>query len=364
MGMLYQSSSAAAQTAYAVLSLAARQAELSRSIADVPGGFARKLVKGHAYWYYQYRQGDGRTLQLFVGPENAETMALMAAHADPVHRAAAEHLKTLSRSAEALGCSTAIPKHARVFRRLADHGFFRAGGVLIGTHAFLVYQNLLGVVWSGANVTMDIDFAHSGKHLSLALPSNVAADTHVAIDSLWMGFVPTVGRTTYKKADEPDFDLDFVTSKGRAGDAPIFVPAFNITLQPLPFMEFSMEDTTVAALITAQGPIVVNVPRPERYAVHKLIVSGERAQAMRTQANKDLAQAASLIDYLAENDPDALADAWNDAVSRGPGWKRRAVDGARRAVKSFDVIAAPIERLMKSAASRVAPEKLKKPGKL
>ena len=155
-----------------------------------------------------------------------------------------------------------------------------------------------------------------------------------------------------------------MTSKGRAGDAPIFVPAFNITLQPLPFMEFSMEGTTVAALITAQGPIVVNVPRPERYAVHKLIVSGERAQAMRTQANKDLAQAASLIDYLAENDSDALAEAWNDAVSRGPGWKRRAVDGARRAAKSFDVIAAPIERLMKSAASRVAPEKLKKPGKL
>ena len=40
------------------------------------------------------------------------------------------------------------------------------------------------------------------------------------------------------------------------GHFAIFVPALNITLQPRPFMEFSMEDTTVAALLTAQGPFV------------------------------------------------------------------------------------------------------------
>ena len=312
-------------------------------------------MKGHPYWYYQYKEGDGRTLQLFVGPENPETIALMAAHADPAHRAAADHLKTLSRSAEALGCSTVIPKHARVLRRLSDHGFFRAGGVLIDTHAFLAYQNMLGVVWSGANVTMDIDFAHAGKNLSLALSSDTPADTHGTIESLSMGFVPTVGRTTYKKADEQDFDLDFVTSKGRSGDAPIFVPALNIMLQPLPFIEFSMEDTTVAVLLTAQGPIVVNVPRPERYAVHKLIVSGERPQAMRTKANKDVAQAAALISYLAANDADALNDAWNDAIARGPGWKRRVTEGARRAAEIFRVIEAPVEKLLKMTARATRP---------
>jgi hypothetical protein len=30
-------------------------------------------------------------------------------------------------------------------RRLADYGFFRAGGVLIGTHASLAYGNMLEV---------------------------------------------------------------------------------------------------------------------------------------------------------------------------------------------------------------------------
>ena len=37
---------------------------------------------------------------------------------------------------------------------------------------------------------------------------------------------------------------------------------------------------------------------PEKYALHKLLVYVERRQNMRLKASKDLAQAASLIDYL------------------------------------------------------------------
>ena len=46
------------------------------------------------------------------------------------------------------------------------------------------------------------------------------------------------------------------------------------------------------------GAIVVNIPAPTRFAVHKLIVHGERAGSFRTKANKDLLQAAALIDRL------------------------------------------------------------------
>lgn len=344
--MLYRSLSAAAQSAYAGLSLAARQADLARSVADLPGGFARKLVAGRAYWYFQYKGPEGVPLQTYIGPDSEETTSLIARHADPTARAAKEHLRALTKAAEAMGCPTVIPKHARVLRRLADHGFFRAGGVLIGTHAFLSYQNMLGVAWSGANTTLDLDFAHAGKNLSLALPASTPSDTRAAIESLEMGFVPTVGQTTYKKADEPDFDLDFVTSKGRGGDTPVYVKSLNITLQPLPFMEFSMEDTTVTALLTSQGPIVVNVPRPERFAVHKLIVQGERPLTMRTKANKDAAQAAAVMSYLFDNDPQALEEAWLDAVSRGPGWKKRLWAGAEKLAKDHPPIAPALIRLL------------------
>lgn len=344
--LLYTSSSGAAQAAYAGLSLASREADLARSAADLPGGFARKVVSNHPYWYFQYKGPDGVPRQIYVGPENAETLQLMARHSDPTKRAAQAHLRTLSQAAESLGCAVIIPKHARVLRRLSDHGFFKAGGVLIGTHAFLSYQNMLGVTWNGANTTLDLDFAHAGKNISLALPTVVTADTRAAIESLKMGFVPNMSQTTYKKEDEPDFDLDFVTSKGRDGDEPVFVPSLNITLQPLPFMEFSMEDTTVAVLLTGQGPIVANVPRPERYAVHKLIIHGERPQAMRTKANKDIVQAASLMSYLFDNDSEALEQAWLDAVERGPGWKKRAFAGALKVIEKFPELTQQVEQLM------------------
>jgi hypothetical protein len=92
-------------------------------------------------------------------------------------------------------------------------------------------------------------------------------------------------------------------------------------------MEFSMETPIQITLLAQRGPITVNAPPPERYALHKLLVFGERAQNMRVKASKGLAQAASLIDYLAENDAELLGEAWHKLITRGPGWRSRAVYG-------------------------------------
>ena len=59
---LYQEFSAAAQTAFAGVDDAARQADLTRSVADLPGGFAKKTVSGRAYWYYQVKTPDGQQI--------------------------------------------------------------------------------------------------------------------------------------------------------------------------------------------------------------------------------------------------------------------------------------------------------------
>jgi len=60
---------------------------------------------------------------------------------------------------------------------------------------------------------------------------------------------------------------------------------------------------------------------------HKLIVCGERPQEQRTKANKDLMQAACLLDYLLGNDRNLLSEAWDDVTHRGPGWKQRIKKG-------------------------------------
>lgn len=325
----YNELSASAQAAFAGLDTAARQAELHRTIANLPGGFAKKTVASRDYWYYQVKMPSGQPQQVYVGPDDEATRRLMAAHTNPQQRSEQSALLRMARAAIEYG-GTEIPlKHARVITRLRDYGFFAAAGILVGTHAFLAYQNHFGVRWGAGAFTPDLDFAHAGKNLSIALPSSLTLDGRAPIDSLGMGFIPVQSNTTFKKPDEPDFDLYFLTSVSRTGDQPVYLPALNLTLQPLKFMELSLEDPIRATLLTRNGPVVVNVPQPHRFALHKLIVHGERPLAQRVKANKDLAQAGALIDYLLDHDGDELIHTWEDVVTRGPGWARRLLAGWR-----------------------------------
>ena len=309
------------------LDTAARQADLVRCIADVPGGFAKKNVSGRDYWYHQVKTPDGKLQQSYVGPDDAITRELINRHGDPVAKKAKQHLLKLTRAAIELGCAEIPLKHARVVSRLADSGLFAAGGILVGTHAFLAYQNVLGVNWTHGASTLDLDFAHAGRNVSLALPENLTLDTHAVITSLEMGFVPNINKTSFKKSDEPDFDLDFLTSMGRTNETPIHIARLGLTMQPLRFMEMSLEDPMRCTLLAKSGPIVANIPKPQRYAIHKLLVYGERAQNQRTKANKDIVQSAALIDYLLEHDEIEFCQLWMKVEERGPGWQRRLKQG-------------------------------------
>jgi hypothetical protein len=321
---LYIPHSAAAQTMFADIVTPARQFDLDRSAADLPGGFTKKTLRDRVYWYYQIKSPDGKPMQIYIGADSPATRALVESQRSAGTRALGRaHLQRLCRSAIELGCAVIAPTHARILARLVDHGFFHAGGVLVGTHAFIAYQNHLGVQWTAGTKTQDIDFAHPGRNISIAMPLGITANTRAAIDSLQMGFVPNVAQTTYTKADEPDLQLDFVTTRGRSEDRPLMLPELNITLQPLKFMEYVLEDTLHGVLLTRQGPLVVNLPRPERYALHKLIVHGERSAELRAKAVKDLDQAASLLNYFLDNQPDDLMQAWEDLSQRGKGWVDR-----------------------------------------
>ena len=98
-------------------------------------------------------------------------------------------------------------------------------------------------------------------------------------------------------------------------------------MQPLKFMEFSMEAPLQITLQAQRGGITVNAPPPEKYVLHKLLVYGERPQNMRVKASKDLDQAASLLAYLGKHDAGLLGETWQGLISRGPGWKSRAMHG-------------------------------------
>ena len=326
-----------AQTAYAQLLEAALAAGHQRSVADLSGSFARKTVKGATYWYYQYTEPSGKLTQLYVGPDSDAVAHLRRQKSLP---GASARLGPLARSAAALGCLEIIPRHARVLERLSEYGFFRAGGVLIGTHAFLAFGNMLGIRWADSERTEDVDFAHAGKSVSLALPTNVELNADQAIKSLGMGFLPvrslrTAAGATYLNPREPEFRLDFLTTMHRGGDKPFNHPRLGVTMQPLPFMEYLLEDLQQAVVFSGDTVVLVNLPSPARYALHKLIVLGERSGAYATKSAKDLRQAGALLTRLKDLRKSDVDRAWKDLLSRGKGWRSRVKPALGRLHKTF-----------------------------
>ena len=335
-----------AQTAYAETFDMVLARTTARSVADLNGSFAKKQVKGATYWYFQFRDIDGRVRQIYIGPDSERVRKLIAdGQAAPV-----EAVDRLARSALALGCASILPKHFAIIKRLSEYGFFKAGGVLIGTHAFISMGNLLGVAWRDGARTQDVDFAHAGKSISIGLPADVKVDMHAALDSLEMGFIPIQSFSgdagaTYLNPKEPELRVDFLAPAKRGGDSAFNFEQLNIALQPLKFMEFSLENTTQAALLSRDGAVLINIPSPLRYGLHKLLVYGERTVAFRTKSAKDLLQSAALLSYYAANEPVVLAGGLEDLLGRGPGWRKRAEQGISALLK----IAPELEAFLRPA---------------
>lgn len=327
--MRYTELPLSAQTAYAEIFEQARSFELNNALAGLTGSFQKLARKNQEYWYFAYRDLDQRVRMVYIGP-NEERVRTLVQRFDKIRLG--KPLVPQSQAALVLGCIATVPKHFRMIKRLSEYGFFRAGGVLIGTHAFLAMGNLLGVRWNDGAATLDVDFAHAGKNISVALPADLRIDVHSALESLEMGLLPITqfngkAGTQYRNPEDQELRLDFVTSATRSGK-PVNMPDLNLALEPLKFMEFSLQDTTQGCVISRMGACVVNLPAPERYAVHKLIVFGERPVTERTKSTKDLLQAASLIDYFANTGQSNIFNAaWQDALSRGKGWRSRAMQG-------------------------------------
>jgi hypothetical protein len=327
----YSPLSLSAQTAYAELQDQLRIQAIDR-FRMLPGAFHKQTQKGKSYIYYGYRDLDGTSRMAYVGPEDSRVLELIKKHDAVKVGDAHSRIKAQAKSAEALGCVTTLTKHFRVVNRLEQYGFFGAGGILIGTHAFLVMGNMLGVRWMSSNLTMDVDFAHAGKNVSIALGANVKMSVHDALSSLEMGLLPITefsGKTgaQYRNPQDPELRLDFVTPQTRTG-GPVILPELGLALECLKFMEYSLVNTTQAVMLSKVGACIVNIPAPERYAVHKLIIYGERPVGDRSKANKDLGQAAAIFKVLFEGGNAGLVrDAWTDALSRGPGWVKRLNQG-------------------------------------
>lgn len=349
---LFTDLSPSAQTNFAELFEQVQAAAFQRSVRDLPGSFNKKVIKGREYWYWQVRDLQGVNRQVYLGPDDERVQKLVQMHRDGAPPQAAD-LASLASACVALGCATVIPAHFEVINRMAEYGFFRAGGVLIGTHAFIATANMLGVRWSSGWRTNDVDVAHAGKNVSLALAENAKADRHDAITSLEMGLLPQQSLASGPGASyitaKKDIRVDLLTTAGRKGDAYLYEP-LNVRLQPLKFMEFSLEHTTQTALISGEQVVLVNVPSPMRYALHKLVIMGEREEAFRTKIQKDAGQVAALVEYGLLRSSRALKAAAEDLMSRGSGWRKRATEGLKYVADYHPQLARQLEEVLRQAA--------------
>lgn len=322
------------QTIYAELLEHLRGADFARSFANLSGGITARERGGEKYWYFRTNEGlNGKVQEFYLGPDDEPTRKLLEAYREGRENAL-ENAGRITRLAAMLrsgGLTTTDATSAKVIRAFANAGVFRLGGVLVGTHAFAAIGNALGVTWSSALQTQDVDFGAMPKHhVGIGVPQTpeFMASVPKAIESLEMGFIPSIRLHT---ADKPttyivpgkEWRIDLVTApQGVDRESPVEIPRLGAHAQPLEFMDYLLRKPMEAVIVSTTG-ILVQVPEPARFAVHKLLVASNRDSRSSVKAAKDRQQAFHVMSFLAEERPGDILLAAEEALDRGPSWKRR-----------------------------------------
>jgi len=324
------------QTLYAELVERLVALEAQRAIGHLKGSFVTKTVKGETYYYFQYLEPGGAKRQLYVGRKD-EALDRVVADYHESRESFAEDRRSVRRLCSLLRAGGALvtdAASARVLRGLSDAGVFRLGGVLVGTHAYAVIGNLLGATWDGAGVrTQDVDVA-AVRSLSVAVSDLPTADIPGVLESLEMGFlpVPALNRgqpSTSFKVRGQGLRVDLLTTwRDDRREGPVTIPRFKAAAQPLKYLDYITEEPVRGAVIDGDG-VLVNVPSPARFALHKLIVAAERPAAKHAKRDKDLRQAAEVFSVLVDERPGDVEAAWEALAARGQGWTKRAERGLK-----------------------------------
>jgi hypothetical protein len=336
------------RTLYAELLEQMQILEASRTISSLKGSFSTKKVNGDEYVYFQHYAPGGQLHQIYVGKRDEKTERLIHEHTQGKTdtRAMRENIKRLSAQVKA-GVDMPVDKAVvRVIQSLAEAGVFKNGGVLVGTHAYRAIGVMLGTRWPADTMaTTDIDIAADSK-VSVAIPM-VKTDIPAAIESLKMGFFPVPGMdprhpSTTFAIRKSRLRLDILTPKTTKSDAPVFIPRFHCAATPLSYLSYLIELPVQAVLVDTE-PVLVNVPQPVRYALHKLIVSRLRDVSRSAKQEKDLRQAKELLALLQETRSTDIQPAWEALVAKGPRWRKNAEAGLREIKRryGFEITLAP-----------------------
>ena len=316
-----QHHSAIAHAAYHDLTRALRD----EAASDLRGTPTRVQRGDRVYWYDSYRVGN-EVRKHYIGEDTPELAARIARHDQD--RAPAEQRRRdrarLVRLLRAEGYMGLDPSTGSLMAALSGAGVFRLGGTVVGTHAFRLYEGELNLRLglNHAAQTDDLDIA-SFHRLSLALEDAAAPPVQQVLADFSFAPVPSLeqGRTWRWRQTAGNALVEFLTPA--FGDEGLRdLPALGVQAQALHYLNYLIAEPIPAAIPYRSG-VLVQIPRPERFAIHKLIVADRRRDGDRLKSAKDRAQAETLIAALAGDRPDDLAEALEDARARGPRWRER-----------------------------------------
>jgi len=341
MTVLFRRHSSTAEAAYHdLVSLL-----LDDAPAEIRGMPTRRTRNGRIYWYDRYRVGAD-TRERYLGEDSPALRARMEQHralkaAADERRRERGRLVRLLRSERFLGTDAAT---GSLLAALARTGVFRLGGTLIGTNAFRLYEGVLGLrlAFDQTARTPDIDIA-SFERLSLALADVVEPSLPQVFKDLSFEPVadPDPGKVWRWQQTRGTALVEFLTPSFTEEEDLRALAALGVSAQALHHLNFVIREPIPAAAIYREG-VLVRVPRPERFAIHKLIVADRRREGPDSlKARKDLLQAEILIAILAEDRPGDLAEAYADARARGPRWRERLDRSLDRRPRLAGLLAAP-----------------------
>jgi hypothetical protein len=300
---------------------------LDEVASDIRGNPTPRVLNRRTYWYDRYRIG-AVVKERYLGEDSEALRSRIERHRHLKEerrrrRRERARLVRLLRSERFLGMDGATGSLVAAF---AKTGVFRLGGVLVGTSAFRIYEGELGLRlgFDHTAMTNDIDIA-SFEALSLALGETVLPSLDEVLGDFSFSPVPSLdaGKVWRWRQSGGESLVEFLTPSFSEEEGVRELAALGVSAQSLHHLNYLIAEPVHAAAVYRDG-ILVQIPRPERFAVHKLIVADRRRDGPDSlKARKDLLQAELLIAILAEDRPSDLSEAYQDAMSRGPRWRER-----------------------------------------
>lgn len=298
---------------------------LDDKASDLRGTPTRVERGGRAYWYDTYRVGTD-VRKTYIGEETEALLARLDRHqalkAEAEARATERaRLVRILRAERFMGMDAAT---GSLLAAMAKAGVFRLGGTVVGTHAFRLYEGELGLRYRFDDLaqTGDVDIA-SFERLSLALDDQAEPPVEQVLSDFAFDPVPALDNAPAWRWRQSKGStlVEFLTPAfAEEGVRPL--AALGVSAQALHHLNYLIAEPIPAAVVYRSG-VLVQIPRPERFAIHKLIVADRRGARDRIKAEKDRRQARFLIEALLEDRPDDLMEAYRDALSRGPKWRER-----------------------------------------